>query len=376
MVGPQDGVASEADAVCDFPSPPGAEELETEGQTGSWLTAGACTATGRRPSNEDQHVLRCAFSAPSCGPAAGLFAVLDGHGGPAVAVLASRMLVKGLKQELDPLQACSPPWGSREGRRSAIERTFLNLDAQLGHKSVSSDSGTTCVAALVVQGFFDAEGSANDQFAQSPPDACSVILINLGDSRGLVVRGDVGVGTEVQDEDILCETEDHKPNNPTERKRICEADGVVTGGLGMFPARVDGDLALSRAFGDFRLKDNSELPPEKQKVSSLPDVYEVACRHGDIVVLACDGAFDVLSSREVAAVARRGFAGAGGALGGRPALEKAAAAVVAEALRRGTMDNVTCVVVRISNPGDGADEFSSGAAGGAAHSPDVAESEA
>ena len=51
---------------------------------------------------------------------------------------------------------------------------------------------------------------------------------------------------------------DHKPNLPGEKKRIIEANHSV----GMMN-RVDGDLALSRAFGDFRFKDHPRFPPEK-----------------------------------------------------------------------------------------------------------------
>ena len=46
---------------------------------------------------------------------------------------------------------------------------------------------------------------------------------------------------------------DHKPDNPTELKRIENSGNFVTEG------RINGRLALSRAFGDFEFKNNSEL---------------------------------------------------------------------------------------------------------------------
>lgn len=322
-------------------------EFESEGQSGGFLSCGASTTIGPRPSNEDQHVLRCSFSSSSDTPA-GLFAVLDGHGGPAISILASRMLSKRLTAELDPLRSGSPAWGSQEQRRLAMEKAFLELDTQLGHKSVSRDTGTTCVAALVVQGSFHSEEPCDEH-----TDACSVALINLGDSRALVVRGGPDMHAELREGDLLAETLDHKPNDPVEKARIYEADGVVTGGIGMFPARIDGDLALSRAFGDFRFKDNADLPPQKQKVSIVPDVLEVRCRCSDLVVLACDGAFDVLSSLEVATIVRRTLAELEGSMDVQSALEKAATAVCSASLEKGTMDNVTCVVVKILSPADG-----------------------
>lgn len=48
----------------------------------------------------------------------------------------------------------------------------------------------------------------------------------------------------------MCElSEDHKPDNAGEVKRIEKANHYVE------DSRVDGNLALSRAFGDFQYKD-------------------------------------------------------------------------------------------------------------------------
>ena len=59
--------------------------------------------------------------------------------------------------------------------------------------------------------------------------------------------------------------------------------------------RVNGNLALSRAFGDFAFKNNIELPQERQMISMKPDV--VVHEVGEdlmFIVLACDGIWDVL----------------------------------------------------------------------------------
>jgi len=60
--------------------------------------------------------------------------------------------------------------------------------------------------------------------------------------------------------------------------------------------RVDGELAVSRALGDFQFKDAGRAP-EATKVTSLPDVSVHARDDRDqFLVLACDGIWDVMSN--------------------------------------------------------------------------------
>lgn len=54
---------------------------------------------------------------------------------------------------------------------------------------------------------------------------------------------------------------DHKPNDEKELKRICEGGGFVQYN------RVNGNLALSRALGDFIFKRNVNKIPEEQIVT-------------------------------------------------------------------------------------------------------------
>merc|ERR1719336_1920198 len=61
----------------------------------------------------------------------------------------------------------------------------------------------------------------------------------VGDSRVIACKND----------EMKELTDDHKPNRADERKRIENAGGFVR-----FD-RVDGELAMSRAFGDWNLKD-------------------------------------------------------------------------------------------------------------------------
>merc|ERR1712043_138995 len=93
-------------------------------------------------------------------------------------------------------------------------------------------------------------------------------------------------------EEILA-TKDHKPMNPEERERVTKAGGHVS------MQRVMGDLALSRALGDFRYKKSKDLPAEDQIITCNPDVYTWYLKEGDDLVLACDGIFDVKTNEEL-----------------------------------------------------------------------------
>ena len=65
--------------------------------------------------------------------------------------------------------------------------------------------------------------------------------------------------------------------------------------------RVNGNLALSRALGDFAFKTKPELAAEKQIISPEPEVVVREITEDlQFVVLACDGIWDVLSNQEVA----------------------------------------------------------------------------
>jgi protein phosphatase 2C family protein 2/3 len=79
------------------------------------------------------------------------------------------------------------------------------------------------------------------------------ILGNAGDSRAVLsFRGRA-----------IPLSDDHKPTNEGELARIHAAGGWVEFN------RVNGYLALSRAFGDFVFKGNAEKSPREQIVTGL-----------------------------------------------------------------------------------------------------------
>lgn len=143
----------------------------------------------------------------------------------------------------------------------------------------------------------------HDTEFKSDPSGCTattaiiadnkIYVANAGDSR--TVLGVKGIAKPL--------SFDHKPQNEGERGRICAAGGFVEAG------RVNGNLALSRAIGDFEFKRSADLPPEEQVVTAFPDVMEHTISPDDeFLILACDGIWDCMHSQEVIEFVRRGIA--------------------------------------------------------------------
>lgn len=186
------------------------------------------------------------------------FAVYDGHGGGTVARFAGQNLHKRLLTEE----------AYREAHyEEAMKRAFLGTDEDLlaDPTHTRDPSGCTAIAALVT----------NDR---------KIYVANAGDSRSVIsIKG------EAQPLSF-----DHKPSNNTERARIVNAGGYIEFG------RVNGNLALSRALGDFQFKKNYSLIPQKQVITADPDVMVHQLSDEDeFFVLACDGIWDCLSSQQV-----------------------------------------------------------------------------
>lgn len=99
-------------------------------------------------------------------------------------------------------------------------------------------------------------------------------FVNLGDSRSCLIEDNI----------VKFSTYDHKPTVNYERDRIIFSGGYV------YCGRVNGILALSRAFGDFYLKNH---------VSCIPfvDIIERKSKH--ILILASDGLWDYFTCQDI-----------------------------------------------------------------------------
>ena len=130
-------------------------------------------------------------------------------------------------------------------------------------------------------------------------------------------------------------THDHKPYEDVELKRIEKSGGYVALGKKMIKigicgnvtnkGRVMGMLAVSRAFGDFEMK---------QWVSVEPYQHNTIVNDNEIMIIGCDGLWDVVSDQEALIIASD-----------CENAQEMAQTLVREALRRGSTDNVSVVTV-------------------------------
>lgn len=278
------------------------ESVLVERHTGYGFRAAVAEMNGWRTNMEDSHVVHIrddwAF-----------FGVFDGHGGAACAAFVANRLPELLAEEGCPLDD------------AAVRSLCFRVDEEFLESSspVGGSTGTMCIVHRPQEG-----GKHRLRVA------------NIGDSRillgkrsGLIVPGrgtDHGLTT------------DHKPNLPGERRRIERCGGTVVMAEGNVP-RVNGDLAVSRAFGDAGHKRTGGPAPEDRPVTADPELVGLECGEDDFVLLVCDGVSEGrFPNAQVVQLAAQVLKESGDP-------GQAARAVVARALERGSRDNISCMMV-------------------------------
>ena len=248
----------------------------------------ACSARqGRREYMEDVLLasLRHGWHAPS------LFGCFDGHSGKRAALYTRDHLAAALDREI----------ASKLSTHDALTRSFVTTNEAFLELAQEQglDDGCTVLVALLVEGH--------------------LWVANAGDSRAILC----GKGAAAQPE-YTALTVEHHPELPQERERIVRAGGDVVNG------RVQGVLATSRGFGDRDLQ---------RFVTACPDIEHRALKRGDdFLVLATDGIWGTLSNSEVCSLVLK-----------QNAALHAARKLTLEALRRGSTDNVSALVVDLRN---------------------------
>ncbi|XP_009599902.1 probable protein phosphatase 2C 58 isoform X2 [Nicotiana tomentosiformis] len=216
----------------------------------------------------------------------GLYAIFDGHSGREVAEYLQSHLFDNILSEPDF-------W---KNPVTAFKKAYRDTDNDILENVVGAQGGSTAVTAILI-------------------DQKQLLVANVGDSRAILIqRGN-----------IKQITVDHESDKEEERDLVESKGGFVIKGPGNVP-RVDGQLAMTRAFGDAKLKDHITVEPNV--------TIEKIDRDTDFIILASDGLWKVMSNEEVAECIR-----------GIEHGKKAAEELITEALMRGSPDDISCVVV-------------------------------
>ncbi|XP_072952285.1 probable protein phosphatase 2C 62 isoform X1 [Typha angustifolia] len=216
----------------------------------------------------------------------GLFAIFDGHLGHDVPDYLRSHLFENILKEPDF-------WSDPE---SAITKAYKLTDSKILEKAVElGRGGSTAVTAILIDGE-------------------DLVVANIGDSRAVISKN--GVAEQL--------STDHEPDK--ERKSIEDKGGFVSNLPGDVP-RVDGQLAVARAFGDRSLKAH---------LSSEPAVVrEVIDDETESLILASDGLWKVISNQEAVS-----------AIKDIKDPQAAAKHLTEEALTKKSKDDISCIVVK------------------------------
>jgi len=277
--------------------------------------------------------------------------VFDGHGGDSAADYLSRKFYEMFSEEVSEEvygKECSPEGKDEKGLSCTAELSevfkavFAKMDKKLLewlHETQEGEERQAGSTATVVLARTD-----------------KVVVANVGDSRAVLCRNG-------QPQDLSTE---HRVEGTGE---TVEAEVARVKGVGGWieDGRVCDVLAVSRAFGDAMFKGDG-LPDLLQfgidskfwdeefaktinftgdPVVSAPDVVEIALREDDeFIILASDGLWDVVSSKDAVDIARKDLQK------GRP-LKAVAEKLANIALRRYSQDNIAVILIDLGGGKEG-----------------------
>jgi serine/threonine protein phosphatase PrpC len=138
-------------------------------------------------------------------------------------------------------------------------------------------------------------------------------MANVGDTKGVLF----------EEAKFNALTYDHKATDTKEHERIKEAGGSVIYG------RVGGALAVSRAFGDYGLKDFGVIVTPHVTKTELRVIHK-------FIVVATDGLWDVVSDKEIHETLKT-----------KSTIEDVAKTLIKKAVAQGSRDNISVLCLKL-----------------------------
>ena len=252
---------------------------------------------GWRKRQEDAHI-----SAISLGDKKDLdvFGVFDGHGGKEISKFVSNHFTEELRVNKNVSTNMS----------LALKETFIKMDeimqtpesieeikkyARISKEEddiQSKNEPQNSQMQLITQLMGQKDPDSNDIFMRT---GCTACVMSIDETNKKLYFANAGDSRVVMCKNGLAEpqSEDHKPEMESEKKRIYKAEGWISDG------RVKGNLNLTRGFGDLEYKQNKNLKPEEQMITANPDIKVVDFTNDmDFVIIGCDGIWDCLKNQE------------------------------------------------------------------------------
>jgi len=255
---------------------------------------------------EDQHTAVNEHSVP-------FFAVFDGHGGTHCAEF--------LKEHLHRYVLDHPEL--KQNPEKALVEAISRAEAEFMEKCRNEkiESGSTVALAVIVDG--------------------ALITANVGDSEIVLSRGG---------EAVLLTTKHQLGSNEKEVERVKNCGGRIyhsrVGHPKFNPQLVS--LAVSRAIGDagFKLEEYTDgklsgiiADAETKKTTLTPE--------DEFLIIGCDGLYDVMTYQECVSFCRN-------LVSSQTPSQAISESIVAEALNRGSNDNVTVLFILLRPAGPSA----------------------
>ena len=263
---------------------------------------GYATTQGRRHTMEDTSVMIGNFR----GRDEDLYAIFDGHGGERASTIASTNFAQNFEAALAQMEV---------PRKTGISSTFVDdrdLPPLPRMKATFNIVFEQIQTMILVKDGTRGEGAGTTALVAYIDSNNTIYVANLGDSRAIVIYKAAGQPPQAL-------SRDHKATDPDESALVEARGGSVRFG------RVDCILAVSRSLGDRDVM---------RHITHLPELSATALGEAAVLVLACDGLWDVVSNVRVAEICS----------------QCTDAGVMArrlrnEALYRGSADNISIICV-------------------------------
>lgn len=233
-------------------------------------------------------------------PLLSLFTLYDGHGGYETSLFLHSKMPDILESNLHGID-----FTNTSQVEKAITQSFEQMNKLVEDYSWSHFSGSTACVVLTIKNEKD--------------NSYIVYSANAGDSRTVHINLNNSKSTRL--------SYDHKATDYSELIRVKNFGGMI------FNGRVLGQLAVTRAFGDFNLKN--------QGIVATPFIKRIDVNSNspktNFIIIASDGVWDVLEDEEIIPIAK---------VYGNTSNELADA-ILNISLQRGSTDNTSVIAVHL-----------------------------